>query len=344
MVQLAATADGRQEADDDERGARAEPLDEDRREQAAERDPERQDRLEAGEHAREDGLVRHPGQDREPADVDQRVADADQAEQHDRRRLLRDGADERERRAEQRDPDPEPGGEPAAPDQREGEERAEHAARADGRVQDADARVARVEQVDREDDGEHGQAPARERLDDPEPRDQRQRAIARDGREALDDVAAGRSAPGVRPGRHVVGEGHDDQSPPAATPLRTRRRRWPARSRRGARPRPPDRRGWRASPASRAPRSRSSGPPGTWRGRGAGPNAPAGRAPRRPSRRSRTRTSRPRGRRTPSRPRHPRASRRGPPRCTSGPARDEPGRPASRGTARGARRSPCGPR
>ena len=110
-------------------------------------------------------------------------------------------------------PIPNQRGEPAAPDQREGEERAEHAARADGRVQDADARVARVEQVDREDDGEHGQAPARERLDDPEPRDQRQRAIARDGREALDDVAAGRSAHGVRPRRRVVGEAHDDQSP-----------------------------------------------------------------------------------------------------------------------------------
>ena len=104
------------------------------------RDAEREDRLEAGEHARQDGLVGQAGEQREAADVDQRVADADDAEQHDRRRLLGDGADEDQRRAEERDADAEPEREPAAPDEAEGEQRAEHPAGADGRGQDADAR------------------------------------------------------------------------------------------------------------------------------------------------------------------------------------------------------------
>ena len=69
----------------------------------------------------------------------------------------------------------------------EREERAEHAAGPDGRVQDADARVAGVEQVDGDDDGEHGQAAAREASGRaPSAGDQRQRAIAGDGREALE--------------------------------------------------------------------------------------------------------------------------------------------------------------
>jgi hypothetical protein len=75
----------RHEADREEGEANAEQLDDQRREQAAGREPEREDRLEPREHAREDGLVRQPGQHREAADVDQRVADADQAEQDYRR-------------------------------------------------------------------------------------------------------------------------------------------------------------------------------------------------------------------------------------------------------------------
>ena len=163
----------RHEADRDEREANAEQLDDQRREQAAGRDPEREDRLEAREHAREDGLVRQPGQQREAADVDQRVADADQAEQDDRRCQLGNDADQSQRRTEQRDADAEPAGESATSDQPERQDRAEHATCADGRIQDTDARISRVEEVDRNHHGEHGQAAARERLHHPERRDQR---------------------------------------------------------------------------------------------------------------------------------------------------------------------------
>ena len=234
-------------------------------------------------------------------------------------------------------------GEPAAPDQREGEERAEHAARADGCVQDADARspvssrsIARttVNTVRRPrvnvwttpsaviSDSVRSPAMVAKPWTTSRPADPRR---------CPPGAARRRGGP-----RRPAAPSRDAAAHAANTA--------PARSRRGARPRPPDRRGWRASPASRAPRSRSSGPRGTWPARGAGPNAPAGRAPQRPSRRWRTHTSRPRSRQTPLRPRHARASRHGPPRSTSEPARDEPGRPASQGTAREAQRSPCGPR
>ena len=76
----------------------------------------------------------------------------------DRGGLLGDGADQRQRCAEHRDADAEPRAEPAAPDQPEREHRAEHAAGADGGVEDSDAGLAGVEEVDRDDDGEHGQA------------------------------------------------------------------------------------------------------------------------------------------------------------------------------------------
>ena len=82
---------------------------------------------------------------READDVDQGVADADQAEQHDRRRLLGSEADHPQRGPEQRDPDAEPGGEPAAADERERDDRPEQAAGADGGVEHADAGVAGVE-------------------------------------------------------------------------------------------------------------------------------------------------------------------------------------------------------
>ena len=200
----------REQADGDEGGADAEQVDDQRREQAADRHAEGEDRLEAGEHPREHGLVGEPREEREAADVDQRVADADEAEQDDRRRLLGREADEGQRRAEQRDADAEPAPEPAAPDEREREQRAEHAAGADGRVEDADARVPRVEEVDRDDDGEHDQAAAREGLDHPQPGDQREGPVPLDGREALQQLAPAR-ARCVRPRRRVVGEGDDDR-------------------------------------------------------------------------------------------------------------------------------------
>jgi hypothetical protein len=122
----------------------AEQLDDQRREQATGRDPEREDRLEPREHAREDSLVRQPGQQREATDVDQRVADADHAEQDDRRCQAGNDADQGQRRTEQRDAEAEPAGESATSDQPERQDRAEHPTCSNGRVQDTDARISRA--------------------------------------------------------------------------------------------------------------------------------------------------------------------------------------------------------
>ena len=56
--------------------------------------------------------------------------------------------------------------------------------------EDADARVARAQEVDRDHHDEDGQAAARERLHDAERRDQREPAMGRDGREPLQHLVA----------------------------------------------------------------------------------------------------------------------------------------------------------
>lgn len=59
----------------------------------------------------------------------------------------------------------------------------------DGRGQDADTRIPRAQKVDGDHDGKDGQTATRERLRDPERRDQRKPVIARDGREPLQHLA-----------------------------------------------------------------------------------------------------------------------------------------------------------
>jgi hypothetical protein len=162
----------REQADRHEGETNADQLNEEGRYEAPDRHPERQDRLEAGEHPREDGLVGQPGKQRESRDIDQRVADSDDAKEHNGRRLMGEGADDDERRPEERDASAEPERESAAPDKAKREERAEHPARSDGRDQDAHRRVACAQEVDGDHDGENGEAAARERLHEAEPRNQ----------------------------------------------------------------------------------------------------------------------------------------------------------------------------
>jgi hypothetical protein len=119
------------------------------------------------------------------AGVDERVAEADDRDQRDRRQP-RGGAEDDQRQAPQSDVDAKRHGEPAATEQPEGEDRSHHGAGSQRRVQDADARRAGVEQVDGHDDGQHVQGAARECLRGPEPRDEQQpAAIAGDRRESL---------------------------------------------------------------------------------------------------------------------------------------------------------------
>ena len=116
-----------------------------------------------------------------------------------------------QRRTEERDADPEPEREPAAPDQPEREDRPEHSTRSDSCGQDADARISRAQEVDGDHDREDGQAAARERLHDAERRDQRKPAIGRDGREPLQHLVTA-AAHGGRARRGVIRQPDHDQA------------------------------------------------------------------------------------------------------------------------------------
>jgi hypothetical protein len=129
-----------EQPDRHERHAQAKPVDDDRGHQTAGRDPEREDRLEAGEHPREDRLVGEAAEQREAGDVDEGVAHADDAEEHERRGLLGDAADEDQRRADSATPSPNQVASRPRPTSRKAKQRAEHPARSDRCGQHADAR------------------------------------------------------------------------------------------------------------------------------------------------------------------------------------------------------------
>src|SRR5215213_8160750 len=98
---------------------------------------------------------------------------------------LGNGGDRCERQAPQGDTRPEPDGQPAVPDEHERGERAEDRAGADRTVEDADAGRAGLEQLDRDDDGQHAEGSAREGLHGREPGDEAQVAIGADRAEPV---------------------------------------------------------------------------------------------------------------------------------------------------------------
>ncbi len=237
--------------------------------------------------------------------------------------------------------DAEPAGESATSDHPEREDRAEHATCSDGRIQDTDARISRVQQVDCHHHCEHGQAAARERLHHPEPRDQPERAIGRDRREALEHLAAAaaRWSPLVA-ARHTKRD--DDQT---GQQRRTGARgedcgRSARRQQDGGDHRAAER-GERVQHAANGVRARQL----LRRLRQRGQQRRVRRSKERHGDRGDDGEAvgrrRP-GPRQPSPPQHIPASRRGRLRRRPRLAHDEPGRPSSPGTARAAPRSPCG--
>ena len=138
--------------------------DERRGDQRAEREPAHDHALEHAEDARGDRGRRRPLQQRHRRDVDERVPHADDAERDHGGEGHRDGADHHERRAPEDDPEREVAGEPSAPDERERDAGADDRADAARRLEQADARVADVEQVERGHDHEHAEGAGHEAL------------------------------------------------------------------------------------------------------------------------------------------------------------------------------------
>ena len=89
----------------------------------------------------------------------------------------------------QDDADPEVGREPLATDQGERGQRAQNAADAQGRVQQADSGVTSMQQLERGDDDEYADRAGDERLGRVQTDDDTQAAVAGDRREAAGGLA-----------------------------------------------------------------------------------------------------------------------------------------------------------
>ena len=181
----------------DERPADADRVDQNRRQHRAEPDRADEDHLEHAEDATDHVRRRGPLEQRQPGDVDERVAEAEHAERDERNPGLRPDADRSQGRAPEQDPDPEVRGETLAADQRERRQRADDPADPGSRVQEADAGVSPLQQVERGDDdehaertGDHGLGAEYRAIDDAQP------PFDRDRLEACGRVAQER-APGV---------------------------------------------------------------------------------------------------------------------------------------------------
>ena len=285
--QAAATASGATQADGDEREADAEQVDDQRREQAAGRDPERQDRLEAREHPREDGLVGEPGEQREAADVDQRVADPDHA------RAGRSPPPARGRRRSGR------AARRTARCRRRTSRRAGPAGRCANAKIEPSTPPAPIAALRTPTPG----SPVSRRsiatttvntirqprvnvCTRPSAVISAEPAIARDGGEAAQQLAAA-AAGGLRPRRRVVRERDDDQrGQQRRGGARGEDRGRAARGEQDGRGERPAERRERVQHAAHGVRARQLAA-GTWPARAAAPSAPAGRASWRPWRRRR---------------------------------------------------------
>ena len=149
---------GEDAAGDDERRAGSELVDEQRAEDRADADGGDDEDLEDAEHAGEDGVVDPALDHREARDVEDGVPGADHGQAEERPEDVRPGGDERDRRAPEDESAGERARQPSPADEPQADEAARQRAGAEGGVEEADARVARVEQLegcDDEEDVEH---------------------------------------------------------------------------------------------------------------------------------------------------------------------------------------------
>ena len=185
---------------DEERRLRADEGDAERRGEPAEPDRAEQDALEHAEHPAEDVIRDDALEQRQGGDVGDRVPDPDDGEREQGNGIAGEDADHGERHAEQHDADPEVRGEPAAGREHERHEASHEASDPERRAQVADAGVARVDQLERDEHDEHVERAGDERLRGVEARHRRHVAIAGDGAHALAQLGD-RSRGGCRPRR-----------------------------------------------------------------------------------------------------------------------------------------------
>ena len=218
-------------------------VEEQRRQHGADAETADGGRLDEAEHAAGDRRGGGPLDQRHRRDVDDAVADPEQAERDDRRPGARQRGERDERGAEAGEPEPEVGGCALAADERERDERADDGADARRRLQEADAGVAEVEELERDDDDQHAVGARHERLRAVEADHDAQARLAPDGAEAGGDPARApraRAPAGVAAAR-PSGCARRTRRSRGRWRTRPRRRAWGRRPRRAAR-RPPGRR------------------------------------------------------------------------------------------------------
>ena len=164
----------------DQRGLRPHDVDEHRCEHGAEPERREQEPLEGAEGPAQDVVGDGALHDRQGVHVDDRVPDADDREGDHRDHGDRDAADQREREPEEREPQREVAGQPPAGREEQRDEPADEPADADGGVEEADAGVVEVEELEGGDDDEHVERAGDEGLGRVEPDERAERRLAHD--------------------------------------------------------------------------------------------------------------------------------------------------------------------
>ena len=182
-----------QRARGDQCATRAEPVQEQRRSERAEPHGEEEQALHHAEDACDHLLRRGTLQQGHARDVDDRVADADDREQHEREHLVRPDRDERNRNAPDEDAEAEVRSEPTPADEGRRSDSAEQAADADGGIEEADARVPGVEELQRDHHDQDVQHPVDERLRGEQPHEQTQAPLPGDDAETGEQLFGDRA-------------------------------------------------------------------------------------------------------------------------------------------------------
>ena len=176
-----------------------------RREQRAEpgREPVRP--LDHAERARQHRVRGQPLHQRQPGDLDHRVADAEHDEPDHRDADRRHRAQHEQRDADAQAAEHQPGRVAPARDQHRGRRPADHAADAPGRVQPADAGGAELKQLQRDQHDEHVDRALDQRLTPSTPTTSRRSRSARTALEALEAISRRGRARVARRARRSAG-------------------------------------------------------------------------------------------------------------------------------------------
>ena len=167
---------------------RAEDRDEEGHQERAEADRQGAEALQDAEHPGQHLAGGHPGDEGEGRDVDHGVAEADDRRGEQGEDVVRQQPHQRQRQAPEDDGDAEPPRHRPAADQQRAGHAPDQRADADGSLDHADARLATLEEVDRDDHDEDAERSPDHRLEHHEPEHHVDAVVGADAGETVPDV------------------------------------------------------------------------------------------------------------------------------------------------------------